>query len=92
MTTEANFKRWSKILDTERFKVGESIKFKWVDLRQCRKTYRSERKTWTYGYITDIGSSRDHFWYLVEVVKGGKPRRGVNVIPEEARMWCPRKK
>lgn len=83
---------WRRILDTERFKVGESIKFKWVDLRQGRETYRSERKTWTYGYITYIGNSGGHFWYLVDVVKGGKPRSGVNVIPEEAQIWCPRKK
>lgn len=82
-------------MNTGEFKVGESIKFKWLDLRRKRKGRIMEfieRRTWTYGYVTEILTSTNYHWYRVRVVKGGLVREGVNVDPKEARIWSPRKK
>ena len=86
MTTEANFKRWSKILGRETLQISDPIKFKWTDLRSPKSC--ENRKTWTYGYVTDL---HEGLGYHVRVVKGGTIRDGVLVTFKDVKLWFPRK-
>jgi len=84
MNTEKDLKRWNRILDTEKFRIGDPIKFKYANLRTRLWTWR---KSWSYGFITGI----TEVFYLVTIVGGGPTMDDVAVSFKEAKPWYPRR-